>query len=504
MDAENSSVKFLSRLIRVEYPAVPFLGVAALALAATGLRTSGTEWSLVVIGLVGVALFGIVGVVAPWSRLPQSALLVLPVAADVLIALLRQAQGGSTSGYGPLAILPVAWVGLTQRRRAVAAISACTGLLFALPIVIVGAPMYPTSGWRGVVLWTIVAVVMGIGANRVVAEQRRRASFARTHARRLDQLVETQTVIATSEAGVDSMLKLAAESALRLTSAEGACIELLEGDEVVCRGAAGICEDFLGLRLSAEETITGECFRTGEVLICPDSEKDTRVDRDACRLVGARSLIVVPLFYGDVNLPVVVGEVKGVLIIYASTVNAFRDDEIQLLTLLASMIGAALGRSALMERLTTQAVTDELTGLPNRRAWYQQLDRALASARRSGRPLSVVILDLDDFKEINDLQGHAAGDRLLKTVTGCWARELRATDLLGRLGGDEFGVIVEQSDKAGALEVIARLDRASAEHHHASVGLALWDGEEDATALIARADDDMYEYKRARAATRFV
>lgn len=127
----------------------------------------------------------------------------------------------------------------------------------------------------------------------------------------------------------------------------------------------------------------------------------------------------------------------------------------------------------------------------------------LAGARRSGQPLSVVILHLDDFKEINYLHDHAAGDRLLKTVTDCWTRELRTTDLLGRLGGDEFGVIVEQTDQAGALEVIARLDHAIAGHHRASVGLALWDGKKDATVLIARADDDMYEYKRARAASRF-
>jgi diguanylate cyclase (GGDEF)-like protein len=496
-------VKVLHRLIRADHQVMPFLGVAALALAATGLRTAGTDWSLVVVAFAGVAFLGLAGVLLPWSRLPLSAFLVLPIAADGLIVALRQAQGGSISGYGPLAILPVAWVGLTQGRRAVAVISVCTALLFGLPIAIVGDPMYPTSGWRGVVLWAIVAVVVGLGANRVVAEQRMRASLARTHARQLDQLVEVQTVIATSEGGLDSTLKLAAESALSLTNAEGACIELLDGDEVVLRGAAGVCTEFLGLRLKADETITGECFRTGEVLACTDSEEDARVDRDACRRVGARSLIVVPLFYGDLSVPVLVGDVKGVLIVYSSAVDAFRDDEIQILSLLASMIGAALGQSALMERLTSQAVTDELTGLPNRRAWYDQLDRALAGAQRNGQPLGIVILDLDGFKEINDLRGHAAGDALLKTVTDCWTRVMRTTDLLGRIGGDEFGVIVEGTDKAGALEVIARLDLAIADHHHASVGLALWDGKEDATALIARADDDMYEFKRARSASRF-
>jgi diguanylate cyclase (GGDEF)-like protein len=489
-----------SWLVRVEHPAAPFLGIAALALAATGLRTAGTDWGLILAGLVGVLLFAGLGFLLPWSRLPPVALLILPVAVDGMIALLRQAQGGALSGYGPLAILPVAWVGLTQGRRAVAVISAATGLLFALPIVIVGGTMYPASGWRGVILWTVVAVVMGTGANRVVAEQRSRASFARTHAGRLDRLVEAQAVMAKSD--LDSILDVASETALKLTNAEGACIEFLDGAEVVCVGVAGVCADYLGLRLKADETISGECFRTGEVLICTDSEGDTRVNREACRLVGARSLVVVPLFYDDVvkTASELAGDVKGVLIVYSSAVHAFRDDEIQLLTLLASMIGAALGRSALMEQLTNQAVTDELTGLPNRRAWYQQLDRALASARRSGDPLSILILDLDGFKEINDRLGHAAGDRLLKEIAGRWAAEIRTTDLLGRIGGDEFGVILELTSRAAALGVVANLDRSIGIDQTVSIGVALWDGKEDASALVARADDDMYEFKRARIA----
>jgi diguanylate cyclase (GGDEF)-like protein len=496
--AEESSVKLSFRLVRLEYPAVPFVGIAVLALAATGLRTPGTDWLLIVVALTGSCVFALAGVVAPWSQLPPSALLVLPIAADGLIAVLRQAQGGSTSGYGSLAILPVAWVGLTQGRRAVAVISGATGLLFGLPIVIAGSPLYPASGWRGVVLWTIVALVLGTGANRVVAEQRKRALLARTRARRLDELVEAQTLIATSEAGLDSVLKAAAEAALSLTSADGACVELLDGDEIVVRGCAGVCTDHLGLRLKADTSIAGECFRLGEVLVCTDTEDDPRVDGEACRLVGARSAIVVPLFAGDVanRAPDLEAEVKGVLVVYFARVNGFQNDELQILTLLATMVGGALARAGLMERLTNEAVTDELTGLPNRRAWYQHLARALAIARRSGKPLSILILDLDGFKEVNDREGHAAGDRLLRTLSSCWASELRGSDLLGRIGGDEFGVILEQTDRAAALDVSARLDQAIIGQHGASTGFALWDGDEEATALVARADTDMYGYKK--------
>ena len=443
---------------------------------------------------VCAVVVGLVGVVLRWSALPASALLVLPIAVDVVIALLRQAQGGSASGYGPLVILPVVWVGLTQRRRAVAVISCCTALLFALPIVIIGAPLYPSSGWRSVVLWAVVSVAIGLGANRAVADHRRQADVDRARALGLTRLVEIQTTVASPDVGVAALLTAAAEGALTLTAADGACIELLvEGDSVICRAAAGAAAAHLGLRRDASASLTGECLRTRQILTCSDSEEDTRVHREACRLVGARSLIVVPLLHGR--------DVKGVLLVWSATLGDFQGFESQLLALLANVVGGALVRAELIERLTEQAVTDELTGLSNRRAWYHQLERALARARRTGQPLSILILDLDDFKRINDHHGHNAGDRALMTVTTQWASALRATDLLGRIGGDEFAVILEMTNATAAHEVIARLNRAIADHHTASTGLAVWNGIEDATTLIARADTDMYKHKRASLAT---
>ena len=287
-------------------------------------------------------------------------------------------------------------------------------------------------------------------------------------------------------------MTIAAGGALALTGADGACIEILDGEEVVCIAAAGAAVDFLGLRLNADESITGECFRTREIMMCSDSETDSHAHREACRLVGARSLILVPLLDGD--------DMRGVLLIWSASPGDFLRYESQLLALLANIVSGALVRAELIEKLTDQAVTDELTGLANRRAWYHELDMALARGRRTGQPLSILILDLDGFKQVNDEHGHSAGDGLLKAVADRWARELRATDLLGRVGGDEFGVILELTDGTAALEVIRRLERAITGWHRASTGLAVWDGAEDATALIARADADMYAHKRAHAA----
>lgn len=162
------------------------------------------------------------------------------------------------------------------------------------------------------------------------------------------------------------------------------------------------------------------------------------------------------------------------------------------------MIGSALARAALVEKLEHLALTDELTGLPNRRHWHDRLEHALARARRSSAPLSVIVLDLNGFKQVNDRQGHAAGDRLLRTAAACWSTALRDSDVLGRIGGDEFAVVLEQTDEETASVVAARLQESlPAGEVTVAVGIATWRHPEDAASLLSRADAAMYEEKGA-------
>ena len=468
----------------------PFAGICALALAATLLRTEGTHWRTVLVAAaVAVALTSL-ALVGERVRRLHPVVLALPFAVDGVLALLRQAQGGSTSGYAPLAVLPVIWVGLTRGRGAVALMSICTTVTFAAPILLIGAPMYPHTGWRSVVLWGVVASIVGVGARRVVCEQRRLTSEADDRAADLDRLVAAQTAIATVDRDAGAVLAAIAAEALGVVGGDAACVELLEGDEVVCSAVAGAAEQWLGLRLPADQTITGECFRTGRVLICNDSSQDSRVAQEACRAVGARSMIIVPLKHGD--------DVEAVVIAWSGEPGHYNDYQAQLLSLLGTTSATALLRAALIAELTEHAVTDELTGLPNRRAWNAHLELALARAARSRAPLAVALLDLDGFKAVNDREGHAAGDALLVAVSNAWRPVLRGTDLLGRLGGDEFAIVLEQATEVDAEDVIDRVRRATPAPHHASAGLAVWDGQESAAELLGRADAQMYVRKADR------
>jgi diguanylate cyclase (GGDEF)-like protein len=147
--------------------------------------------------------------------------------------------------------------------------------------------------------------------------------------------------------------------------------------------------------------------------------------------------------------------------------------------------------------LTRLARTDPLTGLANRRGWDEQLDRELAKAQRSGRPVSVALLDLDDFKRYNDAHGHQAGDRLLVAAAAAWEGQLRYGDVLCRWGGDEFSVLLPDCSESEALEIIARVTPTTPSFQSCAAGLAVLDGTETCDKLVWRADGDLLKRKRA-------
>jgi diguanylate cyclase (GGDEF)-like protein len=168
--------------------------------------------------------------------------------------------------------------------------------------------------------------------------------------------------------------------------------------------------------------------------------------------------------------------------------------------LLAAQAAIAIERADLLARLQRIAHTDELTGLPNRRAWHEGLPREMARAEREHWPLCVALLDIDGLKKVNDTHGHNAGDQLLKQDAAAWSSALRPVDLLARIGGDEFGAVLTGCRLADAQKLVNRLVGATPEGHGFSVGIAEWDGTQDAHALIAEADARLYEAKGARPA----
>lgn len=152
----------------------------------------------------------------------------------------------------------------------------------------------------------------------------------------------------------------------------------------------------------------------------------------------------------------------------------------------------------LISRLRNAALKDELTGLDNRRAWASRLVEDMARSQRMGVDLSIVFLDLDAFKAVNDRFGHDAGDRLLIAVSKAWLEVLRPGDCLARWGGDEFGLILAGCKDDCVEEIVERLRSVMPEGHTFSSGIATWDGFEDDEALMRRADEGVYASKQER------
>jgi len=156
----------------------------------------------------------------------------------------------------------------------------------------------------------------------------------------------------------------------------------------------------------------------------------------------------------------------------------------------------------LRERAQAEAMVDELTGVFNRRGWQNLLEKEEQRCWRYGHPAGVLIVDLDELKEINDTQGHAAGDELLQNAAKVLRESSRGSDIIARLGGDEFGVLAIETSATQTEQLLERIHASLAVAGiRASIGWAVRHGEVDFNQAIAAADRMMYRRKRQRKAT---
>jgi diguanylate cyclase (GGDEF)-like protein len=484
--------------------AAPFLGAGLLPFATLPLPPSVGSPAMVVAAALLTGLIVVSGMYAPWHRLPQVAQVLPPMTYFVVIALLRDAENGA-SGYTPLAMLPLFWLALYGTRLQLGIAIAGVISVFFAPLVLIGAPQYPASEWRRAILWVAMAALVGFTVQRLVNRLRDRAEESTRRAealRRSEQ--ESHAMLMTMAAVAEAMQDVSREAdgtAARTAICAAAC------SIGACQMAAFFEPDGPGrllltasvgpglplgarITMASEPTGAGIAFTSKRSFFVSDAPSHEAVSQRLVEEASVSSVHFEPVVRDDKSI--------GVLVLgWGERLFQLRHETASGLRMLAAEAAIAIDRADLLARLEVSARTDDLTGLPNRRAWEEQLPLELKRAERDSAPVCVAMLDLDRFKDFNDDRGHQAGDRLLKQSAASWATQLRSTDMLARYGGEEFALVLPGCTLADGQLLVERLRAAMPEDQTVSAGIAAWDGEETLEVLVGRADRALYSAKRA-------
>jgi len=261
-------------------------------------------------------------------------------------------------------------------------------------------------------------------------------------------------------------------------------------------------ERLKGMRLPLGEGLAGHVARSGEPVLLADARSDPRFAArfDAASGLVTGSVVAVPLRSK--------GRVLGVVeLVNPQGTRRFDGDDLRTLQALADYAAIAIDNARAYERIRELTLQDEHTGLYNARHLWQQLELEVARSHRTGRPFSLVFLDLDRFKQVNDRHGHQAGSAVLREVGELVRARIRAIDVPVRYGGDEFVVLLPETDRAQARAAAERLregvnaevflrGRGLAVHVTASFGLATYPADgRTPEELVQRADAAMYRVK---------
>jgi len=229
--------------------------------------------------------------------------------------------------------------------------------------------------------------------------------------------------------------------------------------EIEIKAEAGITAQALGKRIPLGAGILGRVARTGESALV----QTTGDGQLQGVLPGARSVLCIPIAYGESLL--------GVLNVESQKEDAFMPQDRLIMNTLADLLATALHNAFVFQKLQQQSITDGLTGIKTRRFFFEALSSELKRASRSGRPISVVLMDLDKFKGVNDTKGHLEGDLVLARVGRLLEQKCRQSNVVARYGGDEFIILMPETGVEQALILAERLrlwiaqDPALSEHH---------------------------------------
>ena len=523
---ERPAPEFTGRLRAVTVGRLAtFLGVMVLLIATGGSLVDPAGWPLLMWAGAGYLVCNLVVLVLPPRRSVQRVALDVSLLVDaVAVGVTLAVTGGPAS---PLAfLLYAAVVALTLVFGWWTGVRACILLSLALAWVVSTGPPALTEivevlGDRDLALSQALqpevrTVLLMLGVWFVAGLV---ATLSTVTERELRGLIDDLALLRDINHDMDSSQDLAqvsdkiAETLVDVFGYERAVVWLPEGDELVAVGGAGLDAAALAelgsRRVASQSYPLRNAVRAGAPWPVPrDDPRPGALER----MLGKDApLVLVPM--GDEER--LLGVITAVVPRRLGRPPRLRHRDVRLLAMLRGEAALVLDNARLHAKLRARAVTDALTGLPNHGFFQQRLEEELHRAdRRRGRgelaDLSLVLFDLDHFKDINDTYGHPTGDEVLRAVARTSSKVLRSADVLCRYGGEEFAIILPDTDGRNARracerirEALGRLeltadDGRPLEPVTASFGVApLGDRPADRAPLLARADEALYTAKRA-------
>jgi diguanylate cyclase (GGDEF)-like protein len=288
-----------------------------------------------------------------------------------------------------------------------------------------------------------------------VERLRRALEEARTNLESNVQYLRTMAEVSTVIAGTldpEELFRIIPERVMAKLGLNDFCIMLYsrEAKRLVSKSVSmadgGAMPEFT---LAPGEGVAGKVFATGESAWIPDVRSSPEFLHYGGRRTDVRSFMCVPLESK--------GKSIGVLMLNHPEPNAFEPELLPTMRVLASYLAIAIENAAMFGLVKSLAEKDSLTLLYNHGAFHEKLAIELERSNRYIRPMAVIMLDLDRFKEINDRYGHTTGDRVLALVAGALGAHLRKTDIAARYGGDEFAVILPETDLSSAAVIAERI-----------------------------------------------
>ena len=315
------------------------------------------------------------------------------------------------------------------------------------------------------------------------------------------EILRNATMVLTSSLDLEEVLSAVLASSLKFSDdSMDAHIFLVDEDKLSFGGALWADgREESTWSIPREDGLTNTVARSGEILAVENVAEHAIYSARKERSKMLKAIVGIPI--------ITKGKVIGVLRLYKT--QEFSEDFLRPLVLLADQAALAIENARLHEIVSKQAITDSLTGLPNRRAFELQLEHEVNRADRYGHPIILVMIDLNNFKWVNDNFGHPVGDKALKMVGECLSANIRCTDFIARLGGDEFGLILPETDMVNATKVTEKLTKAikaysfpwregNKEKHSIGITFGIASYPQDAKTfeeLVLVADKNFYEAK---------